>query len=60
MEDEEPTIVETSTVSCDGAGGALGHPEVYLHVGSEAETVCPYCSHRFVLDGGSPNTDEHG
>ena len=35
----EPETVETTTrdVRCDGGGGALGHPRVYLTVGAEIQ-----------------------
>ncbi|MDA0304881.1 MAG: zinc-finger domain-containing protein [Proteobacteria bacterium] len=55
---EESTIEATSsTVGCDGGGGALGHPLVYLKIpvsgdgaeGIEGEIVCPYCSRHYVL-----------
>jgi len=49
----EPTeIIETedSTVACDGGGGALGHPRVYLTL-VEGRVMCPYCSRLFVLKG---------
>ena len=39
--------VDTATVACDG--GALGHPKVYLNIGSDGQAVCPYCSRRYVL-----------
>ncbi len=34
---EAPEIVETdnSRVACDGGGGALGHPKVFLEMGDE-------------------------
>ncbi|WP_417516856.1 zinc-finger domain-containing protein [Minwuia sp.] len=35
-------------VSCDGGGGALGHPTVYLEMGSKDHVDCPYCGRRFV------------
>ncbi|HER27086.1 MAG TPA: zinc-finger domain-containing protein [Rhodospirillales bacterium] len=55
MEPEQPVLVDQTTISCDGGGGALGHPLVYLKFGSaddngEGEIVCPYCSARFILD----------
>ena len=42
-------------VSCDGGGGALGHPQVWLNLQKEednapAKAVCPYCSRLFVAD----------
>ncbi len=52
---EVPEIVHVSTsrVSCDGGGGALGHPRVYLEMGDENFVECPYCDKRFVLEGGA-------
>jgi uncharacterized Zn-finger protein len=51
----EPTeIIETENmvVRCDGGGGALGHPAVYLNMGSRQEIDCPYCGRRFVRKPG--------
>ena len=45
--------VETSRVSCDGIGGALGHPRVFLEMGDETSVECPYCDRRFVLKDGA-------
>ncbi len=42
-------IVSSKKVSCDGGGGALGHPKVYLEMGDENEIICPYCSKLFKL-----------
>jgi uncharacterized Zn-finger protein len=39
-------------VVCDGGGGALGHPRVFLEMGEGTEVTCPYCDRLFVLDGG--------
>ena len=49
-----PEIVETdqTRVACDGGGGALGHPKVYLEMGDENFVECPYCDKRFVLKAG--------
>jgi uncharacterized Zn-finger protein len=49
MEPGEPVYVESATVDCDGGGGPLGHPKVYLKIGDEGEIVCPYCSRRYIL-----------
>jgi uncharacterized Zn-finger protein len=56
---EAPEIVETEStrVACDGGGGALGHPKVYLEMGDEGFVECPYCDKRFVLKAGP---DSHG
>ncbi len=49
---EPPEIVEVEanvgTVACDGGGGALGHPVVYLTFSSKDYTDCYYCGRRFV------------
>jgi uncharacterized Zn-finger protein len=47
----EPEIVEVdqTRVACDGTGGALGHPKVYLEMGTEDFVECGYCDRRFVL-----------
>ncbi len=41
--------VKTSTVGCDGGGGPLGHPMVYLKITEAGGIVCPYCSRHYVL-----------
>lgn len=40
----EPGVVR---VACDGGGGPLGHPKVYLNLGDEKMVDCPYCGRRF-------------
>jgi uncharacterized Zn-finger protein len=52
---EAPEVVETENtrVACDGGGGALGHPKVYLEMGDENFVECPYCDKRFVLKAGA-------
>jgi uncharacterized Zn-finger protein len=56
-----PEIVETdqTRVACDGGGGALGHPKVYLEMGDEDFVECPYCDKRFVLKAG-PSSHGNG
>ncbi|WP_395710988.1 zinc-finger domain-containing protein [Reyranella sp.] len=44
--------VDTDRVACDGGGGALGHPKVYLNLGEEGRVECPYCSRTYVLREG--------
>ncbi|KAM4028220.1 NADH dehydrogenase [ubiquinone] iron-sulfur protein 6, mitochondrial [Anomaloglossus baeobatrachus] len=35
-------------VSCDGGGGALGHPRVYINLDKETKTgTCGYCGLQF-------------
>lgn len=51
--DEPETIeVETTRVSCDGGGGAIGHPKVWLEMGEKGWVECGYCDRRFVLKPG--------
>ncbi|MGN6515729.1 MAG: zinc-finger domain-containing protein [Rhizomicrobium sp.] len=52
---EVPEIIEVddTRVACDGSGGALGHPKVYLEMGDEKYVECPYCDRRFVLRAGA-------
>lgn len=47
----ETVAVDHVEVACDGGGGALGHPKVYLHidVAQGDSIVCPYCSRTFKL-----------
>lgn len=35
-------------VSCNGGGGALGHPQIWLNMTSAGEVTCPYCSRHFI------------
>ncbi|MFM7630210.1 MAG: zinc-finger domain-containing protein [Alphaproteobacteria bacterium] len=51
--------VTTKRPACDGGGGALGHPRVYLNMGSQTHITCPYCSRtfRWVLGGGQDGPD---
>jgi uncharacterized Zn-finger protein len=52
MQTVETKEVETESVSCDGGGGALGHPKVYLTFDDSGEIECPYCSRRFARKKG--------
>ena len=49
--------VDSPSVACDGDGGALGHPRVFLAIDpATGEVECPYCSRRFIyrLEGERP------
>jgi len=35
-------------VACNGGGGPLGHPRVYLNLTPNGRVECPYCSRLFV------------
>lgn len=45
--------VQSHRLACDGVGGALGHPRVYLEMGQSGSVECPYCDRRFVLKAGA-------
>lgn len=53
MQPTETIYVDTQTVGCDGGGGALGHPLVYLTLGKEGRVDCPYCGRHFILKEGA-------
>ena len=49
----EVIVVRSKRVACDGVGGALGHPRVYLEMGEADFVECGYCDRRFVLASGT-------
>ena len=49
----EIIVVRSKRVACDGVGGALGHPRVYLEMGEADFVECTYCDRRFVLAAGT-------
>ncbi len=48
----ETVTVDEATIACDGGGGALGHPKVFLNLAAEGEIDCPYCGRRYILNEG--------
>ncbi len=54
----EVVVVHEHRVTCDGVGGALGHPRVYLEMGAKGFVECGYCDRRFVLEGHVEPEDE--
>ncbi|XP_057566044.1 NADH dehydrogenase [ubiquinone] iron-sulfur protein 6, mitochondrial [Hippopotamus amphibius kiboko] len=46
---EQPVSpVESRVISCDGGGGALGHPRVFINLDKETKTgTCGYCGLQF-------------
>lgn len=42
-------IVNSHKIACDGGGGALGHPKVWLDMGQDSQVQCKYCDKIFVL-----------
>ena len=56
-----PEVIEVGSevVSCDGGGGALGHPLVYLNMQGRGWIECGYCDRRFVLKPGAKGAGNH-
>ena len=50
--------VDDRVVACDGGGGALGHPRVWLRIVAQ-DVVCPYCSRQYVLNEGAGHHEAH-
>lgn len=50
-----PEVIEVDqeVVACDGGGGALGHPLVYLNLKGRPFVECGYCDRRFVMKPGA-------
>ena len=49
-------FINDSQVACNGGGGPLGHPQVWLTLGSDGQVTCPYCSRHFAA--AAPQTDD--
>lgn len=45
---QETVSVTTDKIVCDGNGGALGHPRIYMTMGRAGRIDCPYCGKRYV------------
>jgi len=52
MEPPEILTVDSEVIACDGGGGALGHPRVWLNMEGKGQIDCPYCGRRFILEEG--------
>ncbi len=59
MKADETIYVADTTIGCDGGGGALGHPMVYLEISTDGSITCPYCSRHFVLEEGAGQASGH-
>ncbi len=57
MDKDDICVVSHKRVSCDGGGGALGHPRVWLDMGEDQQVRCKYCDRLFKLD---PSADLAG
>ncbi len=56
---DTPIMVSSRTVACDGGGGPLGHPRVFLTLDDDDRIVCPYCSRTYVLLEGADTASDH-
>jgi uncharacterized Zn-finger protein len=57
-----PEVIETTKtrIACDGGGGALGHPRVWLQIDPEVGSVeCGYCDRKYVLKPGAQAEADH-
>lgn len=45
----EIITVTQRRIACDGGGGVLGHPKVWLDMGVGYEVECKYCDRLFRL-----------
>ena len=55
----EVIAVHKRRIACDGGGGALGHPRVFLEMGLETHVECPYCDRKFVLSREAVEAEHH-
>ncbi len=48
MQPFETIYIDSQVAACNGGGGPLGHPKVYLNLSADGKIECPYCSRLFV------------
>lgn len=61
MMNPAPEVIEVtrSRIACDGGGGSLGHPRVWLEIDPKTGFVeCGYCDRRYKLKPGAA-ADHH-
>lgn len=44
----ETIEIDEMVAACNGGGGPLGHPRVYLNLAPTGRAECPYCSRQYV------------
>jgi uncharacterized Zn-finger protein len=44
----ETIYIDGMVAACNGGGGPLGHPRVYLNLAPAGRAECPYCSRLYV------------
>jgi uncharacterized Zn-finger protein len=55
----ETIYINETVAACNGGGGPLGHPRVFLNLGNDGKVECPYCSRLFV-NGAVRRSDQLG
>ncbi|ELR20908.1 NADH dehydrogenase (ubiquinone), putative [Acanthamoeba castellanii str. Neff] len=45
-----PKVTHGSTAVCDGGGGALGHPRIFINLDKPGPHDCGYCGLRFIKE----------
>ncbi|TKY88428.1 hypothetical protein EX895_002780 [Sporisorium graminicola] len=51
MIQREPIRLSSKRIAaCDGGGGPLGHPKVFINLDKPGPKACPYCGIRFEFD----------
>lgn len=54
----ETIYIDQMIAACNGGGGALGHPRVFLNLAPSGRVECPYCSRLYVnRDAASAGAD---
>ncbi|MBV9523701.1 MAG: zinc-finger domain-containing protein [Alphaproteobacteria bacterium] len=48
MQPFETIYIDSMIAACNGGGGPLGHPKVYLNLAGDGKVECPYCSRLFI------------
>jgi uncharacterized Zn-finger protein len=48
MAEFETIEIDQTIAACNGGGGPLGHPRVYLNLVPAGRVECPYCSRTYV------------
>lgn len=53
----EKILVGVKELNCMGARAPFDHPHVFLDMGADNQTLCPYCSTLYVYDNRLAETD---
>jgi uncharacterized Zn-finger protein len=48
MQPFETIYIDSMVAACNGGGGPLGHPKVYLNLSTDGQVECPYCSRLYI------------